>query len=200
MTVSSRLTGLALRTARKMSGLDVLYLWDIELGESPVFVPDPTFRVTLDSADSGGTGVLQSSAIQAGPWSTVLALSDLTKGDQTELRGEAWFRLSGHATGTELNWNIQREVTDAVQGRLTWRTDEPGKKHVRASERLQNWIVEAAQVKEPDGTLHLPARGDRLTVDDETFRVLPESQDGPLWRWVDRQGQTHYRIFTRERS
>lgn len=94
---------------------------------------------------------------------------------------------------------ISIEISGAVRGSTNWETDSPIP-HSRVGDRSVDWIVERSQLTS-GGTLLEPQRGDTITTaSGETFRVMPMSSNSPLWKWVDRQGQTRMRIFSKERD
>lgn len=200
MSILSRLTSLALKTAQTSSGEDVTYKWDVPIGTEAVYVADGTFTVTLVTADSSGLGKIQRSTTSSGPWTDVITLDDGDFPVVSITAGSGYYRVTDVSSDTELVWNYSVTVTDAIRARQSWQIDEPGGNRFRTNERLQHWIIEAEQIVDADGDAHEPTRGDRITAGSETYYVIPETPNGSLWRYANRQGKTHFRIFTRERS
>ena len=192
MSLASDLTELACDIAGGAYGEIIMYRWSEPLSTSAKFIK-PAFW-TLTSTSDGGT--LQSAPASTGPWSDVLTLSATTQ----TVAGNAWFKLVSANGVTE--WDIEIVVEDAVRTRGNWRTDEPAAKQVAISERIQHWLVAVEDLTHPNGDeYHEPRREDVIETEQaELFRVMPQSKDGPLWRWVNEHGKTHRRIFSRERG
>lgn len=92
------------------------------------------------------------------------------------------------------------EITGAIRGSTNQDAESkfPGS---RIADRSVDWIIEADQLKTDAGATITPKRGD--TVTDSAgyiYRVLPFSPSSDLWAWVDRQGQTRRRVFTKARN
>lgn len=93
--------------------------------------------------------------------------------------------------------SITIRVQHAVRARELELTDNP-MTGAKVGEVVQEWLIEAKLLKH-DGAILTPQRKDTINTDTECFRVMPAGKEGPLWRWVDRSGQTFMRIFTKER-
>lgn len=93
---------------------------------------------------------------------------------------------------------LELSLTSAVRGSTDWDNNavNPG---VRVSDRSTDWMIAAADLVNGSTQLE-PQRGDEIIANGVTFRVMPFSNDAPLWRWHDRDARTTYRIHTKERD
>lgn len=108
--------------------------------------------------------------------------------------------LHGEAVTYARPGGISVEISRAVRGSTNWSTDAPFPGS-RIGERSTDWLLTVADLTTADGTVLEPQRSDTITTGNgEVFRVLPMSNDSPLWQWHDRPGQSIRRIFTKERS
>lgn len=192
MSLASDLTELACELAVDHYSESIVYSWDQLITGTGQYVGLAYWQYTTTS----DSGVLQTAPESAGPWTDLVELSP----GRFTASGNAWVRTSEE--NGETNWNIELSIAAAVRTRGNWRTDEPAAKQVAVSERIQHWIVSLQDLQHPNGDrYHEPQREDTIETDDgEIFRVMPQSKDGPLWRWVNEHGKTHRRIFSRERS
>jgi hypothetical protein len=85
----------------------------------------------------------------------------------------------------------------AVRGQSTWERSETYQA-VRVGDRSTDWIVLAADLI-ISGTVVTPQRGDTITVDDVTFRVMPFGPSSQLWQYHDPE-RRYVRIHTKERD
>jgi len=69
---------------------------------------------------------------------------------------------------------------------------------VRVGDRSTDWIVLAADLT-ISGTVVTPQRGDTVTVDDITYRVMPFGASSQLWQYHDPE-RRYLRIHTKERD
>jgi len=91
-------------------------------------------------------------------------------------------------------------ITGAVRGSTNQEAESkfPGS---RIADRSVDWIIEASQLKTAGDVTIVPARGDTITDGaGKVYRVMPFSSGSDLWKWVDREGKTRRRIFTKERN
>lgn len=94
--------------------------------------------------------------------------------------------------------DISLEISKAVKGETIWERREAGE-GIRLGDRSTDWIIPASDLI-AGGVQLTPTRDDTFTTADGTvFRVMPYGPDRLCWRWHDRDGQTTYRIHTRER-
>lgn len=94
-----------------------------------------------------------------------------------------------NAAGTTL-----AENATAVRGQTEWTAERP-RSGVTLSEVSADFILQASLVTGE------PTRGWTIeTAAGEVFRVMPFGPQNQLWSWHDREGQTYYRIHTKERS
>ena len=85
----------------------------------------------------------------------------------------------------------------AVRGQSTWERAEVYQ-GVRASDRSTDWICLAADLL-ISGSAVLPQRGDTITADGITFRVMPFGATQQLWQYHDPE-RRYVRIHTKERD
>lgn len=90
-------------------------------------------------------------------------------------------------------------ITGAVQGDTNWDADNP-QPGIKIGERSVDWIIESAQVVDSSGTQLTPEAGDTITTaDGRVFRCLPFGPQNQIYRWLDRNGRSRFRIHTKER-
>lgn len=108
--------------------------------------------------------------------------------------------LHGEAVTYARGDSISIAITLAIRGRENGdiETPLPG---FRVGERSVDWLLTVADLTTAAGTAIEPQRGDTITTSGgEVFRVMPLTNDAPLWHWHDRAGRTIRRIHTKERS
>ena len=89
-------------------------------------------------------------------------------------------------------------IAQAIRGQTSWDATAPFN-GVRVGDKSTDFCILAALVVNGSGVVLEPARGDTITVDGRSFRVMPFGPDAQLWQWHD-VGRTVYRIHTKERT
>jgi hypothetical protein len=85
----------------------------------------------------------------------------------------------------------------AVRGSTGWDRSAPYG-GVRIGDRSTDWIIEAADLVDSNGSEIKPQRQDEIAVGGVTYRVMPYGPDNQLWMFHDRD-RRYIRIHTKER-
>ena len=92
----------------------------------------------------------------------------------------------------------------AVRGSTAWDRTAPFN-GVRVGDRSTDWLIKQAEFRTKlsplvdSGAAEIqPQRGDEISVDGVTFRVMPYGPDNQLWMYHDRD-RKYLRVHTKER-
>lgn len=111
-------------------------------------------------------------------------------------RGTEWLNAKRKANMTELV--TYNRVTGSSASLLATRAKNDPEQLIEtelvSGALTQDWILEAIDL-EVAGSFVQPRKGDRITVDGQTWEVSEIGNDGKCWRYSD-QFQLMVRIFT----
>ena len=85
----------------------------------------------------------------------------------------------------------------AVRGSTAWDRTAPFN-GVRIGDRSTDWLIKQADLVDSGAAEIQPQRGDEISVDGVTFRVMPYGPDNQLWMYHDRD-RKYLRVHTKER-
>jgi len=85
----------------------------------------------------------------------------------------------------------------AVRGSTAWERTAPFN-GVRVGDRSTDWLIKQADLVDSGAAEIQPQRGDEISVDGVTFRVMPYGPDNQLWMYHDRD-RKYIRVHTKER-
>ena len=85
----------------------------------------------------------------------------------------------------------------AVRGTRDWSRVAP-QQGVKVGDRSTDWLIKQADLVDSGAAEIQPQRGDEISVDGVTFRVMPYGPDSQLWMYHDRD-RKFLRVHTKER-
>ena len=85
----------------------------------------------------------------------------------------------------------------AVRGTRDWSRVAP-QQGVKVGDRSTDWLIKQADLVDSGAAEIQPQRGDEISVDGVTFRVMPYGPDNQLWMYHDRD-RKFLRVHTKER-
>lgn len=113
-------------------------------------------------------------------------------------------RVARRITGEPVTFTrdaTEISVAFARRGSTNWNTDAVFNGS-RVGDRSVDWLIDVEDLVDGNGDqISAPQRGDTITDADGTvYRAMPFGTADQLWQWHDRNGQTTYRIHTKERT